>query len=185
VALLVAPLVAFAACGPAPSARAAASPTDGTSAPSSMQVSDRDATIQRCVAAARACAAPILAGDFAAAIACMPDDVVAARGGRDALVAQAEKGAAQMKADGGEIVSFTIDNPSSLAASSTRIYAVVPTRIVVKVSGFEGERRAYDADAQVDDAVEQSAERPVSVLDRDRREALGACVKRGRGSVER
>jgi hypothetical protein len=101
------------------------------------------ATSERCVAAARACAAPILAGDFTVAVGCMPDDVVAARGGRDAIIAQAQKAAADMKAQGGEIVSFTVDPPFSLAATSTRTYAVVPTHVIVKVNGFEGGRGGY------------------------------------------
>ena len=137
----LAPGLVMVACGPAPSARTAGSPAD--SVPSTSQVADRDATSERCVAAARACAAPILAGDFTVAVGCRPDDVVAARGGRDALIAQAQKAAADMKAQGGEIVSFTVDPPFSLAATSTRTYAVVPTHVVVKVNGFEGGRGAY------------------------------------------
>ncbi len=94
---------------------------------------------------------PVLAGDFAAAIDCMPDDIVAALGGRDTLIAQAQKGAAEMKAGGGSIVSFTVDTPSSLAASTTHTYAVVPTHVVVKVHDRVGERTGYMLAVSADD----------------------------------
>ncbi len=105
----------------------------GPAASSSSSSSVSDARAAHCRDAARACAAALLAGDDGKIVDCMAPEALASSGGRAAVMAELQRGRAEMAKDGVSFAGSEIDLPRDMAPSGGRLYAIVPQVAIMKV----------------------------------------------------
>ncbi|MFO0619394.1 MAG: hypothetical protein U0414_42790 [Polyangiaceae bacterium] len=103
----------------------------GSSTPVSTGTPTRN---ERCLAAARECIVPLAKADYDRLATCMPDDVIAALGGREQLAGAMALAKNEMEKRGAVIEEATVDAPSDLVTNEGRTFAILPTHLTVKTN---------------------------------------------------
>jgi hypothetical protein len=127
------------ACRQAPASPAATA----TSPPAAATKEARDV---RCLEAARACGVAFVAQNFERLFDCMPKEAFDAfpdAGGRAGLRAQILDGLAEMAGDGVFIESADYEAPRTFVDGGTRLFAIVPERLRMKVPDGHLLQRGY------------------------------------------
>lgn len=126
----------FGGCGGKPAAAPSAAASPAPAAP------DPDGK-EACVAAARTCGGYVLANNYEASVDCMPNEVLAVFGGRDAMIAMLRKAMAEMAAQSVQIEKSTIELPSQVAKQGDHTFAVLPQSTIVRVKEQRLQTRGY------------------------------------------
>lgn len=141
--ILVVAAMTFVACGRSSS---------GQPGPASSS-STGDKRAEHCRDAARACAAALLAGDDGKIVDCMAPEALASSGGRAAVLAELQRGRADMAKDGVTFAGSEIDLPRDLAANGGRLYAIVPQVAIMKVPQGHLRQRSFLVGVSSDDGA--------------------------------
>jgi len=91
---------------------------------------------QRCLDAARVCGAAFFSQDYERLLDCMPTEAFGAfpdAGGRAGARAEIERGMQKMARDGFSFESAEYEPPHDIAAAGRRMFAIVPSRLKMKV----------------------------------------------------
>lgn len=64
-------------------------------------------------------------------------------GGKDKLIESTQKAFAEMKSEGYEFVSMTVETPTQIVTDKDQTYAVLPTTVKMKVPQGEGEQSGF------------------------------------------
>jgi hypothetical protein len=91
--------------------------------------------LERCTQQAQACAQTLIEGKYAELAACTLPKLIEQIGGAQKMIDILTKGRAQMRSDGADFEAVRVEPPQRLVAGGRETYAIVPTRLTLKVEG--------------------------------------------------
>jgi hypothetical protein len=84
---------------------------------------------------AEECNKAFVAGDFGRLVDLTYPKFVSQQGGKAKMIASIEQASKEMKAQGMELISMTVDDPTQVVNAHSELVAVVPVTVKMKVSG--------------------------------------------------
>jgi hypothetical protein len=112
---------------------------------------DISATIRQ---EARKCAKALLSADYEGLVAYSHRRVIEGVGGKDAMIAVVKRGTEKMRSQGTTIEDVTIGEPEKPRKVDSWLVALIPQRILMKVSGGQLEQESHLLGISEDDGAE-------------------------------